>query len=181
MTSAPQRERLRGRGAVASTLATTSALLGCILASLHLILGGTSALALSRVNPLVAWPYFIGVTLVALELRMHASQPPALRAHIVITVGAGLLGFLSVPVAWLYFGLAGIGADSQEHVFGILAAFSAAVVPVLTAFTGGVISWRTVEKSRDHRLRATALLTLVAAAVSVGCILFARLSLPGPL
>jgi hypothetical protein len=59
-----------------------------------------------------------------------------------------------------------------------MAAFIAAVVPVVMVFVGGVISWRASEWTCRHRVRVTTALVLAAVAVSIGCIIFARFSFP---
>ena len=109
---------------------------------MYLVFGGTSSLALSGVNPLAAWPYILGFALAVLGIVLHASQPRTSKGHVTITVTAGVLGSLTLPIAWLYFGFAGIGVDTDEQVTGLMAAFIAAVVPVVMVFVGAVISWR---------------------------------------
>lgn len=178
MTDNRPRDNSRRSGARASELATIAALAGCFLTSVYLVLGGTSSLALSGVNLLAAWPYILGFALAVLGIVLHASQPRTSKHHVTITVAAGLLGFLTLPIAWLYFGFAGIGMETDEQVAGIMAAFIAAVVPVVMVFAGGVISWRSSELTRRHRMRVTTVLVLATVAISIGCIIFARFSFP---
>lgn len=178
MTGNAPRENSRRSDALASAWAPALALAGCILTSVHLVLGGTSSLALAAVNPLVAWPYILGFVLAVLGIMLHVPQPRASKHHLIITVGAGLLGILTLPIAWLYFGFAGIGAETDEQVTGVMAAFIAAVIPVVMVFTGGVISWRASKWTRRQRVRATVVLVLAAVAVSVGCLIFARFTFP---
>lgn len=178
MTDNPPLDNSHRSSARASELATIAALAGCILTSVYLVFGGTSSLALSGVNPLAAWPYILGFALAVLGIVLHASQPRTSKGHVTITVTAGVLGSLTLPIAWLYFGFAGIGVDTDEQVTGLMAAFIAAVVPVVMVFVGAVISWRAPEWTRQHRVRVTTVLVLAAVAVSIGCIIFARFSFP---
>lgn len=177
MDSSP--EHLRGSGTMVSESAPTAALLGCILVSVHLVLGGTASLALSGINPLAAWPYIVGFALAAAGTLLSASQPRTSKSHAVITVSAGALGVLTLPIAWLYFGFAGIGVETDAQVAGLLAAFIAAVVPLVMVFVGGLVSWRNAEWTRRTLLRLTTVLVFVAVAVSIGCIVLARVLVSG--
>lgn len=160
-------------------IATMMVLLGCVVAAAHLVLGGTSSLALAAVNLLEGWPYFFGSGLIVIGLLIHVAQPATSAQHVVITVSAGVVEALALPIAGIYFGFAGIGLESDEEVAGLMAAFVASVLPLIMAFAGGVFSWRTLARSTRYRIRGMVTIIVTSAALGAACIIFARLSFPG--
>lgn len=69
--------------------------------------------------------------------------------------------------------------ETDAQVAGLLAAFIAAVVPLVMVFVGGLVSWRNAEWTRRTLLRLTTVLVFVAVAVSIGCIVLARVLVSG--
>lgn len=172
----------RGRGRAVSATATSAVLLGCIIATVHLVLGGTTYLALSTVDLFAAWPYFLAFTLVVAGLVTHAAAPVSGRPHVAITVGSGIIGALALPVAWFYFGWAGIGLenDADQQVVALMGVFIASVIPVVAAFVGGVFSWRNLTQPARFRVRGIVIIAVTSIALATACIIFARLSYPVP-
>lgn len=165
-----------------STTATSAVLVGCIVATIHLVLGGTTYLALSTVDLFAAWPYFLAFTLVVAGLVTHAAAPVSGRPHVAITVGSGIIGALALPVAWFYFGWAGIGLenDADQQVVALMGVFIASVIPVVAAFVGGVFSWRNLTQPARFRVRGIVIIAVTSIALATACIIFARLSYPVP-
>ncbi|SDP13547.1 hypothetical protein SAMN04487788_2290 [Microbacterium testaceum StLB037] len=159
-----------------SVLATVGILIGCVVVVAHLLLGGTSSLV--RMDGTAAWPYALGFALIVLGLVLHVLRPAA-KQDVVITIGSGVVCVIALPVAWLLFGFAGIGLGDDRQVAALLAAHTASVLPIITAFTGGVVSWRTRTATYRHRRLLMGALVCASLVVSVGLLVWAGMSFPG--
>lgn len=178
MSAKVEQMGVRVRGRAVSTTAISAVLLGCIIATVHLVFGGTMYLALSAVDLFAAWPYFLAFALVVAGLVTHAAGPVSGRPHVVITLGAGIIAALALPIAWFYFGLAGIGLknDADQQIVALMGVFSASVIPVVAAFVGGVFSWRNLTQPARFRVRGMVMIAVTSIALATACIFFARLS-----
>lgn len=161
-----------------SLLATVGILIGCVIVAAHLLLGGTSSFVRVDAHPLAAWPYVLGSALIVLGLILHVSHPAA-RQDVAITIGSGLVCVLALPVAWLLFGFSGIGLRDDPKVTALFTAYIAAVMPIVTAFMGGVVSWWSRAATYRRRRRLMTALVCASLVVSGGCLVWARLFFPG--
>lgn len=161
-----------------SNLGAVAVLIGCVVVVAHLLSGGTTGFI--RVDGAAVWPYALGFALIVLGLVLHVLRPAG-KQDVVITIGSGLVCVLAIPVAWLLFGFSGIGLGDDRQVTALFASYTASVLPIITAFAGGVVCWRTRAASYRHRRILMGALVCGSLVVSAGLLVCAGLSFPGGL